>query len=151
MTATPVIVYYDGQCPLCSREIAHYRDRAKGAPVSFVDISTPDFDAAGQGVDLGLARQMLHVRVGEEIRTGIDAAIGMWEAVPGYRWLARLTRLPGIYWLAHVGYRIFARFPRLRCGHVPSARRARRPMTAPSYPAAPRGAKPVAGTNQTAP
>ncbi len=110
MTTTPVTVYYDGQCPLCSREIAHYRRLAKGAPVSFVDIAAPVFDAAQHGVDLRQAHQILHVRVGDEMRTGFGAVIAMWEAIPAYRWLARLARLSGVYSLADVGYRIFARF-----------------------------------------
>src|SRR5712692_10586832 len=110
MNATPVTVYYDGLCPLCSREIAHYRDRAKGIPVSFVDLSAPDFDAAQHGVDLDRAREILHVRVGDEMRTGLDAVIAMWDAIPAYRWLARLARLAGVNGLANIGYRIFARF-----------------------------------------
>ena len=110
MTATPVTVYYDGQCPLCAREIAHYREKAAGAPVSFVDITTADFDAVQHGLDVGRIRQVLHVRVGAEMHTGIDAAIHMWAALPAYRWLARLARLPGVYALARAGYWVFARF-----------------------------------------
>ena len=110
MTATPVTVYFDGQCPLCSREIAHYRGQAKGEPVSFVDISAADFDPVQHGVDLARARQGLHVKVGNEMQTGVDAAIVMWQAIPTYRWLARLVRRPGVYGLANISYRIFARF-----------------------------------------
>jgi predicted DCC family thiol-disulfide oxidoreductase YuxK len=110
MTPTPVTIYYDGQCPLCSREIAHYRGRSEGTAVSFVDIAAADFDAAHHGVDLARARQILHVKVGNEMHTGINAAIVMWQAIPAYRWLAVLARLPGVYGLADISYRIFARF-----------------------------------------
>ena len=110
MTTTLVIVYYDGQCPLCSREIAHYRAVTKGESVSFVDIAAADFDAVQHGVDLAQARQVLHVKVGDKMQTGIDAVIGMWQAIPRYRWLARFTRLPGIHAIAGLSYRIFARF-----------------------------------------
>ena len=110
MTATPITVYYDGLCPLCSREIAHYRARATGAPVSFVDLTKPDFDPLQHGVDAGRAREILHVKVGQELRTGLNAAIAMWEVIPAYRWLGRLARLPVIYGLTNACYRVFARF-----------------------------------------
>jgi predicted DCC family thiol-disulfide oxidoreductase YuxK len=110
MTATPVIVYFDGKCPLCSREVAHYSDQVKGEPVSFVDIAADNFDAVQHGLDLARARQVLHVKVGDEMLTGCDAAIAMWQAIPSYRWLSRLTRLPGIHGLADISYRIFALF-----------------------------------------
>jgi predicted DCC family thiol-disulfide oxidoreductase YuxK len=113
----PITVYYDGLCPLCSREIAHYRTKVGDAPVAFVDIMGPEFDPVPQGIDPARARQVLHVQVGPEMRTGIDAAIAMWEAIPAYRWLARLTRLPGIHGVANIGYRVFAGFrPYLRRG-----------------------------------
>ena len=50
MSAMPTTVYYDGECPLCSREIAHYRSRVGDGPVSFVDIMKEDFaPAAARG------------------------------------------------------------------------------------------------------
>ena len=51
----------------------------------------------------------MHVRVGEEIRTGIDAFLALWQVVPGYRWLNAFISLPGIYWLSSVAYSCFAR------------------------------------------
>ena len=105
-----VIVYYDGECPLCSREIAHYRAWSRGMPISYVDISASDFDAPACCLDPARVRRILHVRVGGELRTGIDAVIAMWQAIPAMRWLARLMSLPGVYRMADIGYRIFARF-----------------------------------------
>jgi predicted DCC family thiol-disulfide oxidoreductase YuxK len=109
MTPDPIVIYYDGLCPLCSREIAHYRAHVAGSPVAFVDIAAGDFDPNEHGVDLARARQVLHVKVGGQMRTGVDAVISMWEAIPRYRRLAGLARLPGIYLILDVGYRIFAR------------------------------------------
>jgi predicted DCC family thiol-disulfide oxidoreductase YuxK len=82
MKIEPVTVFYDGKCPLCSREIAHYRRRTKDAAVSFVDIASPTFDAAIEGIDLERAHAVLHVKVGQEMRTGIDAVVSMWERHP---------------------------------------------------------------------
>jgi len=87
VAAAPTTVYYDGLCPLCSREIAHYRARAGDAPVSFVDIARPGFDPARHGLDVQRVHEVLHVRVGDVMHTGIDAAIAMWDAIPPYRWL----------------------------------------------------------------
>jgi hypothetical protein len=56
MTATPVIVYFDGKCPLCSREVAHYRDQVKAEPVSFDDIAADNFGTVNHGLDLARAR-----------------------------------------------------------------------------------------------
>jgi ubiquinone biosynthesis monooxygenase Coq7 len=110
MQTKPVTVYFDGQCPLCSREIAHHRELTKCSEVSYVDIAAIDFNAASHGVDSRRVQEVLHVKVGDEMRTGIDAVIAMWDAVPAYRWLARLTRLPGVYSVARLGYWGFARF-----------------------------------------
>jgi ubiquinone biosynthesis monooxygenase Coq7 len=107
MQTKPVTVYFDGQCPLCSREIAHHRELTKCSEVSYVDIAAIDFNAASHGVDSRRVQEVLHVKVGDEMRTGI---VAMWDAVPAYRWLARLTRLPGVYSVARLGYWGFARF-----------------------------------------
>ena len=47
-------VLYDGECPLCSREIRFLerRDRGRGR-IQLEDISRPDFDPAPYGLDGG--------------------------------------------------------------------------------------------------
>lgn len=37
-------VYFDGLCPLCSREIGHYRKAVGNENISFVDITHVDFN-----------------------------------------------------------------------------------------------------------
>src|SRR5262245_12314197 len=97
MKTIPLTLYYDGLCPLCSREIEHFRRCASGAPVSFVDITDPSFDAAAHGLDLRHALRVMHARQGDRLLAGLDAFIALWEAIPGYAWLARLARVPALY------------------------------------------------------
>ena len=108
MNATQLTVYYDGLCPLCSREIAHYRKKAVGDPVRFVDITDPEFNAAAHGLDPLRVRRLMHVRVGDEIRVGLDAFLALWEAIPAYRRFGRVARLPVLHGLLTLGYRAFA-------------------------------------------
>lgn len=110
MNATTLTLFYDGLCPLCSREIDHYRRRAAGDPlVVFVDITDPVFDAAAHGLDAGRIHRTMHVKVGDEVRTGVDAFIAIWDHLAGLRWLARVARFPGVYHLLRIGYALFAR------------------------------------------
>jgi predicted DCC family thiol-disulfide oxidoreductase YuxK len=110
MTTPRLTLFYDGACPLCSREIAHYRRRAAGDPaIDFLDITDPSFDAAAHGLDPGRVHRLMHVKVGEEVRVGLDAFLAVWDAVPGYRWLARLARLLGVHLAMNLGYHLFAR------------------------------------------
>ena len=108
MSTPSVTVYYDGLCPLCSREIEHYRRRAVGSVIQFVDIAGADFSAAAHGIDGHRMHKTLHVRIGAEVRTGVDAFIAIWDAIPDYRWLARWARLPGVRQGLAVGYAVFA-------------------------------------------
>jgi len=109
MSTSTVTLYYDGLCPLCSREIAHYRARVPDERVRFVDIAAPTFDAAAHGLDAQAVHRQMHVKVGEEIRVGVAAFIAIWQAVPGYRWLARLASVPGVHSLFRAGYWAFAK------------------------------------------
>jgi predicted DCC family thiol-disulfide oxidoreductase YuxK len=108
MSQLPLILYYDGLCPLCSREIAHYRSRVHGEEVTFIDITDPAFDASTHGVEPRRVHKVMHARRGESLLTGLDAFIALWETVPGYAWLARLARLPVLYGILNLGYHIFA-------------------------------------------
>jgi predicted DCC family thiol-disulfide oxidoreductase YuxK len=109
MSTTPVTLFYDGLCPLCSREVAHYRKHTPEGAILFVDITEPAFDAAAHGFDLAAAHRRLHARVGDEIVTGVAAIVAVWEAIPRYRWAARLGRLAGVSLLLSLGYAVFVR------------------------------------------
>jgi predicted DCC family thiol-disulfide oxidoreductase YuxK len=102
-----LIIYYDGLCHLCSREIEYYRKRA-GENVTFVDIAAPDFDATTHGLDPNRVQQVMHVRQDGQLRLGLDAFIAIWETIPGHTWAARLAKTPGIHFLLGIGYQLFA-------------------------------------------
>jgi len=105
---SPLILYYDGLCPLCSREIAHYRARVHNGEVAFLDITDPTFHASTHGIDPQRVHKVMHAKRGEKVLTGLDAFIALWETVPGYAWLARLARLPVLYGVLILGYHVIA-------------------------------------------
>ena len=104
-------IFYDGLCRLCSREIAMFRHRVKDDALAYIDISEPGFDPARHALDPERVHKHMHVRNEQtgQMLTGVDALLAMWECVPGFRWLARFTRIPGIRQLSTVGYAVFAR------------------------------------------
>ena len=99
-----VTVLYNGDCPICSREIAAYRRRAErtGAPLAFEDLNVADLRA--WGLEAEAARRRLHVRLGDRVLAGLPAFVALWERLPGMGWLARLVSLPGIAWVAERVY-----------------------------------------------
>lgn len=104
-------VLYDGACPLCRREIGHVRglaDRRADARLCFVDVS-PSGDRSGRFTEERetlLAR--FHVQRADGSRLdGAAAFVAMWERLPGWRWLARLARLPGMLAVFELAYRGF--------------------------------------------
>jgi predicted DCC family thiol-disulfide oxidoreductase YuxK len=103
-------IFFDAACHLCSREIDLFKRRVADGSLAFVDISDPAFDPAVHGVDGQLVHRQMHVRDDETGRMliGLDALAGMWECVPGFRWLAKLVRVPGFRQVALMGYAVFA-------------------------------------------
>lgn len=76
----------------------------------FIDIS-PSADADGAfGAERSRLMARFHVQRADGSRLdGAAAFVAMWERLPGWRWLARLARLPGILTLMEWGYRGFLR------------------------------------------
>lgn len=87
-------ILYNGDCPICSREIAHYRRQAAshGADIAFEDIAGADLAAWGLSADA--ARRRLHACDGGKMLHGMAAFRALWARLPGWRWLARLAGLP---------------------------------------------------------
>lgn len=105
-------VYYDGGCPVCSREIATYQ-KAQGADaVCFVDVSRPDA-ALAPGLTREAALARMHVRRADgSMASGAAAFAALWSALPGWAWLGRIAALPVIAPMLELGYRGFLRVRR---------------------------------------
>jgi len=103
-------IFYDGLCQLCSREIAMFQHRVRDGSLAYVDISLPGFEPARHAIDPVRVNKHMHVRNEEtgEMLIGVNALLAMWDCVPGFRWLAKLTRIPGIRQLSNLGYSFFA-------------------------------------------
>lgn len=103
-------ILYDGDCPLCRREVEMLArlDAGRGH-LERVDISAPDFDPG----DYGRSRETLMARIhgvlpDGRVVEGVEVFRRAYEAV-GRGWLLAWTSWPLLGSLADAAYRWFAR------------------------------------------
>jgi demethoxyubiquinone hydroxylase (CLK1/Coq7/Cat5 family) len=128
----PLTVLYDGECPLCRREIAHVQrlaQRRGDSGLCFVDVSRPGEAADAERAAL-LARFHVERADGSRLQ-GAAAFVAMWSRLPGWRWLARLARLPGGLAMLE---RAYGGFLRVRPALQSLARRAEPPAASALSP-----------------
>ncbi len=97
-------VIYNDTCPICAREVSAYRrlTRQADVPVRYVGLSAGQVEA--YGLTPRDAARRLHVLRDGQMLSGVPAFAALWDAVPGFGWLARLVRLPGVRGIAAVTY-----------------------------------------------
>ncbi len=102
-------VYYDGACPLCSREIGTYR-RLRGADqLCWIDVSRQEAPL-GPGLTREAALARFHVRMADgALVSGGAAFVRLWGCLPGLRWLAAIAARPPFSWALEPAYRLFLR------------------------------------------
>ena len=89
-------ILFNEKCMVCNLEIKHYKKRSK---LNFVDCSEME--------DKYLKRLHVVFDNGDEI-SGVDAFIYVWERTNGYAWIAKIIKLPIVYFLSKIGYSIIA-------------------------------------------
>ena len=115
-------VFFDGECPLCRREIDMVRrlDDGRGR-VDLVDLAAPDFDASRFGLEQEAIEARIHGALPDgTIVEGVDVFIRLYEAVDR-GWLVRPAR---IGWVRGLLDRVYAWFARNRLrltGRAPEA------------------------------
>ncbi|MFT0634756.1 thiol-disulfide oxidoreductase DCC family protein [Pseudomonas sihuiensis] len=126
--AWPLTLYFDGDCPLCAREIRLLSRHASPQRLLLVDISAADFDPLPLGLSLTAMQNRLHARWADGTwLLGLDASLWSWEAAGLGAWVAPLRWRP-LRPLLEWGYRLFCRLrPHLaRLPHPDGAARCRK-------------------------
>jgi predicted DCC family thiol-disulfide oxidoreductase YuxK len=104
-----VEVFFDGDCPLCVREIELLRKLDKAGRICFTDIQAADFDPASVGRDFPDLMRRIHGRLPSgELIEGTEVFRRLYAAV-GFRRVVAASRWPGISQLLDVGYSLFAK------------------------------------------
>ncbi|TNC83508.1 MAG: thiol-disulfide oxidoreductase [Thalassolituus sp.] len=102
-------LYYDGQCPLCVREMAHLRQADRDGRLTLVDIQQEGFAELYPHIDPQAARTILHANTEDgSLLLGLDVTYRAWSLVGKGFWIAPL-RWPVIRWFADKAYLWFAR------------------------------------------
>jgi predicted DCC family thiol-disulfide oxidoreductase YuxK len=107
-------VYFDGACPVCTREIALYRRQPGAERLCWVDAAACEATALGTDLARPQALARLHVRgANGELVSGATAFIALWAALPRTAALARLLNHRPVVWLLDRAYLGFLRLRRL--------------------------------------
>ena len=103
-----VTVWYDGDCPLCIREINLMRRLDRRGRVDFVEIKS----ATGCPLDTETLLSRFHAQErGEPIVSGAAAFAAMWRAIPVLRPLGLLARFKPVLWVLE---RLYLGFLKIR-------------------------------------
>jgi predicted DCC family thiol-disulfide oxidoreductase YuxK len=112
-----VVVWFDGGCPLCRREIALMRRLDRRGAIAFVDAADGASVCPVSRQDI-LAR--LHVLEEGRLLTGAAGFAAMWRAIPLLRPVGLLARSPFVLTALE---RLYTLFLRVRPGLQGLARR----------------------------
>ncbi|MFD1342127.1 thiol-disulfide oxidoreductase DCC family protein [Litorisediminicola beolgyonensis] len=95
---------YNDTCPICAREVAQYKRLTARHDLDIAYEGLSEGDLERYGLSERDAARRLHVMKDGQRLDGVDAFAAIWERMPGFRWLARVVRLPLIAPLARLLY-----------------------------------------------
>jgi predicted DCC family thiol-disulfide oxidoreductase YuxK len=101
-------LYFDGDCPVCSREIAMYRRQPGADAVHWVDAARCENAELGPDLTREAALARLHLRRPDgSLASGAAAFALLWQALPRWAWLGRLLGSGAGLRLLELCYRAF--------------------------------------------
>jgi predicted DCC family thiol-disulfide oxidoreductase YuxK len=101
---------YDGECPLCVREVNFLRKRDAGrGKVTFVDIADDDYTPSSHGgIDFETAMGRIHAVLPDgTVIKNVEVFRRVYEIL-GMGWIYAATKLPVIGWIVDILYEIWA-------------------------------------------
>lgn len=106
-----VKLLYDGECPLCVREVNFLKKKdADRGIVSFVDIADPAYDpAANAGLDYATAMGRIHaIEADGSVVQDVRVFRRVYEEL-GMGWVYAVTKVPAVEAVANRVYGVWAR------------------------------------------
>lgn len=105
----PLTVFYDGECPICAREIALVKRLHRRERLAFIDFAHPTYDPSQTGLAPAHLGRVIHARWADgTVITGVEVFRAVWAAV-GWSALARISRMRAVDRLLSTAYGWFAR------------------------------------------
>jgi predicted DCC family thiol-disulfide oxidoreductase YuxK len=103
-------VFFDGDCPLCLREIELLRKLDEQTQhIRFTDIQAADFSPESLGLTFPALMRRIHGRLATgELVEGTEVFRRLYAAV-GFRRAVAVSRWPGIAQALDLGYTLFAK------------------------------------------
>ena len=102
-------VFFDGECPLCLREINLLRRWDRNHKIRFTDIANSEFQPESIGKTYEVLMDQIHGRLPNgTLIHGVEVFRRLYSAV-GFGPLVGLSRLPVISQVMDLGYVLFAR------------------------------------------
>jgi predicted DCC family thiol-disulfide oxidoreductase YuxK len=105
-------VFYDGYCPVCSREVASYQRMTLTTSIAWLDLAGSIDVLKSESFTMQQALTLLHVKDAQgNLHIGLAAHVLLWQHVPGFKWLSALLRWsPRLQALCNYFYLFFTRY-----------------------------------------
>ncbi|MBB1268622.1 thiol-disulfide oxidoreductase DCC family protein [Shewanella sp. SR44-3] len=104
-----LIIFYDGACPLCRREMDQLKYHDTLDKIQFEDLNAPEINARFPELNTVKANTLLHgLQANGDWLYGLDVTAKAWGLTGKHKWI-KLLRLPLIKPVADIAYLTFAR------------------------------------------
>ncbi len=105
-----ISVFYDGACPICTREINYYEKLDSNRNVNWVDITKTDKEMITSGLTKSQALARFHIMAEDgRLYSGGTAFAKLWTQLPYFKYLGYLFQYPPMSWILDIVYVIFLR------------------------------------------
>ena len=107
-TSKSLTVFFDGSCPICSKEINFYKMRAGADELSWVDVSDEEIPIPIQTRSREELMARFHVLSSSgELVSGGAAFAELWASLPAFKIFGKIFKLPILRYLIDFGYDMF--------------------------------------------
>jgi predicted DCC family thiol-disulfide oxidoreductase YuxK len=101
-------VFFDGSCPICTKEINFYRTRTGAEFLSWIDVSDKGTDITSTNRSRQELLARFHVmRSDGKLISGGTAFAELWASLPGLTLFGKIFQIPGLSYIIDIGYDFF--------------------------------------------